>query len=168
MDSIFLECSEAGLDEGGDRFRRGELDCSKIGESVRAGKGREVVWVHNYRLEVVLEVRVHPQAVDERKRIISALEGDMPTDHDTERARTELATCEGEANWCRMIVARLLDDSLDDFPGDQGGFHGEYECGTEEKKIQGRTRSLAALLVFRVPHTRGGMCARRRAPESVN
>ncbi len=94
--SIETQTGEIGRVYDGDRYFGCESDFRKICESAKEGNGREIRWIYNGGVNERLEVRFGLENVAEVEGLISALQRDM-CDHETEGARTELATGERQA-----------------------------------------------------------------------
>lgn len=73
------------------RFLRGESDLREFWKDAKEGDGRKVHRIHDDRSDEGLEVWLGPEEVAEVEGPISARQTDTH-DHQTERARVELAT----------------------------------------------------------------------------
>ena len=77
-------------------LHRSECQCGEIWENPEERDGGKVVWMDSYGENEGLEVRSGLEEVAKVEDITPALETNVG-DEDTERTRTEVATCEGEA-----------------------------------------------------------------------
>ncbi len=72
-------------------------------------------WVHSYGANEGLEMRIGLEEVAKVEDFNPVLETDIGYQQ-TEGARTEVVTCEGETVQCLGMITRMAHDSLDDFP----------------------------------------------------